>query len=150
MEYSPLEKMQHYADCSPLVTALGFHLVELRVLPRKGGFNVRTVIQVADATGVIGINECAKVHRVLLQRLEAILGCQDISMEVTSPGTERQIKNAAEFALFTGRPVRVWDRTLSDWVSGIIAGASEDALLLEDKLTVRSIPYENIAKAKLV
>jgi ribosome maturation factor RimP len=142
--------MQQYAECSPLVTALGCVLVELRVLPRKGGFNVRAVIQMTDAVGVIGINECAKVHRTLQQRLEAILGCQDISMEVTSPGTERQIKNAAEFALFTGRPVRVWDRTFSDWVSGIIAGASEDALLLEEKLATRSVPYVDIAKAKLV
>jgi ribosome maturation factor RimP len=142
--------MPYYADCEPLVTALGCCLVELRVLPRQGGFNVRVVIQAANPTGVIGINECAKVHRTLAQRLEVITGCQDISMEVTSPGTERNIKNAAEFALFTGRAVRVWDKTRSDWVSGKIAGASEDALILEDEHNTRSIPYADIAKAKLV
>jgi ribosome maturation factor RimP len=150
VEYSPLDKMPYYADCEPLVTGLGCRLVELRVLPRQGGFNVRAVIQSALPTGVIGVNECAKVHRTLFQRLEAITGCQDISMEVTSPGTERNIKNAAEFVLFAGRMVRVWDRTLADWVSGKIAGASEDALSFDDELNVRSIPYADIAKAKLV
>jgi ribosome maturation factor RimP len=145
--------MPYYADCEPLVTALGCCLVELRVLPRQGGFNVRAVILAADSASVIGINECAKVHRTLAQRLEAITGCQDISMEVTSPGTERNIKNAAEFALFCGRMARVWVRPLADWVSGKITGASGDALLigtLENELNVRSIPYADIAKAKLI
>jgi ribosome maturation factor RimP len=142
--------MSYYADCEPLVAGLGCRLVELRVLPRQGGFNVRAVIQASDPADVIGINECAKVHRTLFQRLEVIIGCQDISMEVTSPGTERNIKNAAEFALFSGRMVRVWDRTLSDWISGKIVGASEDALSIEEELNTRSIPYADIAKAKLV
>jgi ribosome maturation factor RimP len=100
----------------------------------------------------IGTEDCAKVHRVLRSRLEALTGRQDINMEVMSPGMERLIRNAAEFALFTGRMVRVWDTDIRDWVPGIISASTETELLLEGDTPAQTcaIPYLRIAKAKLV
>ena len=72
-------------------------------------------------------------------------------MELTSPGIEHNIKNAAEFTVFTGREVRVWDKTVTDWVGGKILSADDKSVTLETEdgknLTVS---YENIAKAKFV
>jgi ribosome maturation factor RimP len=151
VEYSPLENMPYYAECSPLVKGLGYRLVELRLFQRKGETQVYAAIQSKDGISVIGLEDCAKVHRTVQQRLKVLTGSRDISMEVTSPGMERHIKNAAEFPLFAGRTVRVWDTSVSDWVSGSIADVSKDSLTLEvPQEGFQSIPLENIAKAKLV
>jgi ribosome maturation factor RimP len=85
----------------------------------------------------------------LLPRLEALLGTEDTTMELTSPGIEHNIKNAAEFAIFVGRNVRVWDKTVTDWVSGKIVSADEKSVELEKEEGERfTVLFENIAKAK--
>ena len=114
-------------------------------LPQK----ISAMIASTEPDGNIGVNDCAKVHRVLLPRLEALLGTEDTMMELTSPGIEHNIKNAAEFAVFAGRLVRVWDKTVNDWVGGKIISADDKQVTLEteDGKTV-SVSYENIAKAK--
>ncbi len=164
MEYTALETIPHFNECNPLVSGLGYALVELRIIPNHGQYQVRAVITHSDSkkTDGIGINDCAKVHRLLLPRLEALLKSQDVYMEVTSPGMERLIKNAAEFSLFMGKHVRVWDTSVSDWVPGIIISSDSKTLTLElsEQETAqntaaaakkqRVIPFEQIAKAKLL
>jgi ribosome maturation factor RimP len=136
--------MPFYHECAPLVTALGLSLVELRVVHLKGGAQAKVVITAAG--GSVGIAECARAHRALAARLEALMPEEELGMEVTSPGMERNIKNAAEFALFTGRPVRVWDRRTSDWRSGTINAADKVSVTLDDEI----VPFAEIAKAKLL
>ncbi len=87
---------------------------------------------------------------LLFARLEAILSTQDLYMEVTSPGTERQIKNAAEFALFMGRMVRIWHVEVKDWLIGKLVSANKTEIIMEIDGAERSFPFEYIAKAKLV
>ena len=99
----------------------------------------------------MGVNDCAKVHRALLPRLEALLGTEDTTMELTSPGIEHNIKNAAEFSVFTGRDVRVWDKTVTDWVSGKILSSDEKSVTLEKESGESfTVLFENIAKAKFI
>ena len=72
-------------------------------------------------------------------------------MEVTSPGMERNIKNAAEFALFVNLFVRVWDTEVTDWVPGKIVAATTASLTLElESGEKKEIEYHRIAKAKLL
>ena len=71
-------------------------------------------------------------------------------MELTSPGMERNFKNAAEFSVFIGREVRVWDKTVTDWVSGKIVSADEKSVTLEKDGESQTISFENIAKAKFI
>ncbi|MBO5731226.1 MAG: ribosome maturation factor [Treponema sp.] len=164
MEYISLDSIPHFADCSPLVTGLGYVLVDLKVVPQNGSIKVTAVItKPAGDSGAVGVNDCARVHRALLPRLEAVLDSQDIYMEVASPGMERLIKNPAEFALFTGRYVRVWDSQITDWVAGKIISSDDQSITLElvgDGVTeqpvqvqpaeVSTIPYQRISKAKLL
>ena len=150
MEYEPLDSMPHYKDCAPLVEGLGYKLVELHITPQKGITRINAVIASVDPAVNIGVNDCSKVHHALLPRLEAILGTEDTYMELTSPGMERNIKNAAEFAVFTGREVRVWDKTISDWVGGTIVSSDEKSVTLEKDGENRVFSYENIAKAKFI
>lgn len=150
MDFEPLESMPHYKECAPLVEGLGYTLVELRIAPAKGTTRISAVIASKDATVDIGVNDCSKVHHALLPRLEAILGTEDTYMELTSPGMERNIKNAAEFAVFVGREVRVWDKTVTDWVGGKIFSADDKSVTLDKNGTAVTVSFENIAKAKFI
>ncbi|MCR4580186.1 MAG: ribosome maturation factor [Treponema sp.] len=149
MEYTAYSEIKYYKDCSSLVEGMGFVLVDLKIVPSKQTTKISAVIASKDPSVNIGVNDCAKVHRVLLPRLEALLGTEDTMMELTSPGIEHNIKNAAEFTVFTGREVRVWDKSVTDWVGGKILSADNKSVTMEtengESLTVS---YENIAKAK--
>lgn len=148
MEYLPLDKIPHFSECEPLVRGMGYVLVDLKIIPQKTVVRINAVIACKDAGASLGVDECSKVHRALLPRLQALLETDQTYMELTSPGTDRNIKNAAEFALFEGREVRVWDKNVSDWISGKILGADETSVALEVGGQERKFRYEEIAKAK--
>ena len=148
MDYTPYSKIKYYAECAPLVEGMGYKLVDLKIVPAKTVTKISAIITGTDPTQNIGVNDCAKVHRVLLTRLEALLGTEETTMELTSPGIEHNLKNAAEFSVFTGREVRVWDKTVNDWVSGKIKTADDKSVVLDVDGTENKIAFENIAKAK--
>ena len=151
MEYTPYSKIKYYSDCAPLVEGLGYKLVDLKIVPAKTITKISAIITGADPSQNIGVNDCAKVHRALLARLEALLGTEETTMELTSPGIEHNIKNAAEFSVFTGRDVRVWDKTVNDWVGGKITAANDKTVTLKaEDGNERTIDFENIAKAKFI
>ena len=151
MEYTSYKSIKYYDECAALVEGMGYKLVELKIVPSKTTTKISAMISSTNPDENIGVVDCAKVHRVLLTRLEALLGTEDTMMELTSPGIEHNIKNAAEFAVFTGRSIRVWDKTVNDWVHGKIYSADEKSVTLEQTDGTRATYlYENIAKAKFI
>lgn len=150
MEYKSQDSFPYYRECAPLVEALGYFLVELNVLNHKSGVRIYAVIAAKDSAREIGVDDCSKVHHALLPRLEALLGTDDTYMELTSPGMERNIKNAAEFVFFIGREVRVWDKNISDWVGGKITAADDKSVTLKKDDLEQTFYFENIAKAKFI
>lgn len=151
MEYTAYKDIKYYKECEPLVEGLGYKLVDLKIIPAKNTTKISAVVSPINPQDNMGVNDCAKVHRILLPRLEALLGTDDTTMELTSPGIEHNIKNAAEFSVFAGRDVRVWDKMKTDWISGKIDSSDEKSVTLElengEKITIL---YENIAKAKFI
>mgnify|MGYP006392410743 CR=1 FL=1 len=151
MEYIPFKSMKYYQECAPLVEGLGYKLIDLKIVPSSNIVKISAVIATTDPEQNMGVNDCAKVHRALLPRLEALLGTEETTMELTSPGIEHNIKNAAEFSVFIGRKVRVWDKTVNDWVGGKIKSADEKSVTLEkEEGESVTILFENIAKAKFI
>jgi len=155
MEYIALDSFPHFTECEKIVSELGYHLVELKLGKRGSTVTISATITGNDPTVNIGVNDCSKAHHALLPKLEEILGTDDTYMELTSPGMERNIRNAAEFALFKGRQVRVWDKTLTDWVGGNLLDADTQSVTLEvtqkdGTVTPVTVAYENIAKAKFI
>ena len=151
MEYTSYKSIKYYPECAALVEELGYRLVELKIVPAKTITKISAMVCPADTSANMGVNDCAKVHRVLLPKLEELLGTEETSMELTSPGIEHNLKNAAEFAVFTGRDVRIWDKTVSDWVSGKIISADETSVTLQkEDGTQFTQSFENIAKAKFI
>ena len=153
MDFKPVSEIPYFTECKKVVEAEGFTLVELDVVPQKGSVHVSAVIANKDASKDIGVADCSKVHHVLQPKLLFLLGKSedDLYMEVSSPGLERNLKNAAEFAFFKGRDVRVWDKTVNDWVRGIIKSADEKQVTLEiEGGSEKSVAYSDIAKAKFI
>lgn len=146
MDYIEPDKIPYYNDCEPLVAGLGYRLVELVVFRKQASWQVKVVITGPEG---VGIADCTKVHRALLPRLEAILLSQDMYVEVTSPGLDRILKNAAEFSVFTGKQVKVWNTDISDWIQGTILSSGKDSVTLSTEKGETDIPYSKIAKAKL-
>ncbi len=151
MEYTAYKDVKYYKECAALVEGMGFKLVELKIVPAKQITKISAMIAATDPAVNIGVQDCAKVHRVLLPRLEELLGTEDTTMELTSPGIEHNIKNAAEFTVFTGRDVRVWDKTVTDWVGGVIKSADNKSVtMVKEDGEIITVLYENIAKAKFI
>lgn len=154
MDYIPLSSYQHFDVCSKLVGELGYHLVELKISHQKGVIQIQSVVASKNASENISVNDCAKVHRSLLEKLEELLGTDNLSMELSSPGMERNIKNAAEFQFFVGRKIRVFARSVSDWIGGELVSSDDKKLTLkvekDGNFEDRVVTYEDIAKAKFI
>ncbi len=150
MDYISFDSIPHYSECAPLVEGLGFYLVELKIIPAKTVTKISAVITAKNPEKNIGVEDCAKVHHALQPRLEALLKTEDTAMELTSPGIDRNIKNAAEFAFFIGRMVRVWSRTVNDWICGKIISTDKVSLRMETENGEQTVNYADVAKAKFV
>lgn len=151
MEYTAYESIKYYKECAVLVEGLGYKLVDLKIIPAKTITKISAIVTTVNPDENMGVNDCAKVHRVLLPRLEELLGTEDTTMELTSPGIEHNIKNAAEFAVFKGRNVRVWDKKITDWIGGKIISADDKSVTMEKENGEQITElFENIAKAKFI
>jgi ribosome maturation factor RimP len=149
------EKLEE--SLSPVAQGLGLSLVELSVSRHKSGVTVKAVVfkaptGVADSAGgsaAVGIKDCAGFHRAIMPRLELAFGEDNLSVEVSSPGTNRQIKDGAEASHYAGCAVKCWDTAISDWKQGILESVTETHIILNGKVGMEKLMFENIAKAKL-
>jgi ribosome maturation factor RimP len=146
MKFTPRQVDTLYDSLEPVVKGLGLSLIELTQSRRKNSVQIRVVVY---KPGVIGVNDCSRVHHALLPRLELAFPGIDVYTEVSSPGIDRAIKDGAEFAHYIGRGVKCYRTDISDWTGGILRSADEKSLTLEGKDGTLTISYEVIAKAKL-
>ena len=146
MEYVQNETVPHFADYEQLVTGLGYKLVDLQVIRQKTQRLIKAVIYSKNG---VGIDDCSKVHRALLARAEVLLNSQDIQMEVSSPGLNRVIKNAAEFQAFVGETIKVMEVSCSDWLEGELIAADSAKISMKTSCGEKNILYRDIKKAKL-
>lgn len=151
---------------APTVTALGLELLGIEYLPAPGGALVRLYIDVApgvdvgpaDAEGEGGqgvtIEHCEAVSREVSAQLDVedpITG--NYTLEVSSPGIDRPLFNAAQFAQFQGQTVKVGMKLPQDGrrrLTGRIAAVEGDAVTFEVDGTPFVVPADNIDKARIV
>ncbi|MCL2809036.1 MAG: ribosome assembly cofactor RimP [Treponema sp.] len=130
-----------------ILKGLGFSLIELVISRHRGSVQVKVVIYSGKP---IGTNDCVKVHRSILPRLELFFGNQDIHLEVSSPGIDRLIKTGEEFAHYKSRGVRCYCTDISDWKAGILESISENGIIIKTNDGIETdIKFDVIAKAKL-
>ena len=143
---------------APVVEAMGLQLLGCEYLPAPGGAVLRLYIDVpadeADARHV-GIEECEAVSREVSAQLDVadpISG--HYTLEVSSPGLDRPLFDAAQFARFAGQQAKVALKLPQDGrrrLQGTIARVDGDAVVfaVEGAGELR-VTIDNIDKARLV
>jgi ribosome maturation factor RimP len=134
---------------SPVVTGMGYELVELQAA--NGGRMLRLFI---DKPGGIGVEDCAAVSRQLSRVLE-VEGVEYDRLEVSSPGLDRPLRKAQDFARFIGQKadvrMRTPDATGRRRFVGWLRGAEDGRVTMEldGQATVR-LALEDVERARLV
>jgi ribosome maturation factor RimP len=157
MKFSPRKRGNDpdgllFDSLEPVVKGLGMSLIELDVFQRKGrgaspgSVQVKVVVYQA---GSIGVNDCSRVHRAILPRIELAFPGRDVFLEVSSPGIDRLIKDGGEFLHFTGRGVKCYRSDIPGWTGGLLGSADEKGIIIKTKDGELSLGYDIIAKAKL-
>ena len=131
----------------PVVAGMGYELVDLQ--QANGGRMLRLFI---DKAGGIGVEDCASVSRQLTRVFE-VEGVDYDRMEVSSPGLDRPLRKAGDFARFAGQRAEVRmkrpDAGGRRRFVGVLRGAAEGQLSMEvDGQTVQLI-LDDVDRAKL-
>ena len=143
-----------FQSLEPVIRGMGMSLIELSVFRQKAkgkksgapGVQVRAVVY---KDGVTGIEDCSRVHRSIMPRLELAFADHEIYLEVSSPGIDRLIKDGSEFAHYIGREVRCYRTDISDWTAGVLRSADDTQIVLQGENEEMILPFELIAKARL-
>ena len=140
-----------YQSLEPVIRGLGMSLVELNIFHGKGQGNKADVQvkAIVYKNGNTGIDDCARVHRGIMPRLEIAFPGKDVFLEVSSPGINRIIKEGSEFLNYIGREVKCYRMDISDWTSGVLISVDEEKVVLKVEENEVCLTYENIGKARL-
>ncbi len=137
------------------VTALGLELYELRVGGSGGSPLLDVRIERADGEKVT-VEDCARVSRALEAKLDAgrIVG-EKYTLEVSSPGVERSLRNARDWAKFAGRTAVVTSDAVGGSqeleIVGVEGDAGAETVILKDaRGEERRIPLAAVKRARLV
>jgi ribosome maturation factor RimP len=133
---------------APVVAGMGYELVDLQV-SNRGGL-LRLFI---DKPGGIGLEDCAAVSRQLSRVLE-VEGVEYDRLEVSSPGLDRPLRKAQDFARFAGQRADVRMRTPDASgrrrFVGVLRGENGGRVSLELEGQTVALAIEDIDRARLV
>jgi ribosome maturation factor RimP len=108
----------------------------------------------ATAEDSVSVDECASISR----ELSAILDVEDViptayTLEVSSPGLDRPLRRAADYARFAGRRAKIVLRGKVDgqtFFKGRLAGLDGDAVVIDgDDKRAHRVPLDVITRANL-
>lgn len=142
---------------SPTVASMGLELLGIEYLPAPGGATVRLYIDVPQAEGEarsVGIEECEAVSREVSAQLDVedpISG--NYTLEVSSPGLDRPLFGAAQFARFLGESAKVTLKLPQDGrrrLQGKILRVEGDSIVFDVDGAEFAAAAANIDKARLV
>ncbi len=146
---------------APTVESLGLELLGAEYLPAPGGAVVRLYIDVpagavdeAGAERLVGIDECEAVSREVSAQLDVedpISG--NYTLEVSSPGIDRPLFTAAQFARFAGQLVKVGLKLPQDdrrRLRGTIVRVEDAGVVFDVDGSEVVAAFDNIDKARLV
>ena len=141
---------------SPTVESLGLELLGIEYLPAPGGSVVRLYIDMpaGDDSRHVGIEDCEAVSREVSAQLDVadpISG--NYTLEVSSPGIDRPIFGAAQFARVVGENAKVVLKLPQDGrrrLQGTILRVGADSVVFALDGAEFTVAADNIDKARLV
>jgi ribosome maturation factor RimP len=130
------------------LAGMGFELVDARV---SGGGRFLTIF--IDRPGGVTVDHCADVSRHL-SRVFAVEGIDYDRLEVSSPGLDRPLRKAVDFARFAGSKVDVRMRTPDASgrrrFTGLLRGAEGAVATVEVEGRDVALNVDDIDRARLV
>lgn len=155
IEYK-VQKEELFLAVKDFADALGLCVIEVHK-DQKSALDVHLSFTVAKIGGEVSIDECETFHRAVLPSLEIKYGREALSMDVSTPGILRNIKDLYEFTVFNGRYCRVYSSLYSSWIEGTITDFDGSVLTLNSYKIVDTsetgdflkINTSEIQKAKL-
>lgn len=152
------EKASQIANLlAPTVQALGLELLGVEYLPAPGSAMLRVYIDVLEAeraTRTVDIDDCEAVSREVSAQLDVedpISG--NYTLEVSSPGIERPLFKAEQFARFIGEETKVVLKVPQDGrrrLTARIVSVDAGRILFDADGIDIDVAHDNIEKAKLV
>lgn len=143
----------------PEATALGFELVRVK-LGGQGDERTLQVMAEDPATGQLVVEQCMALSRRISERMDAIEDSGEelirgaYNLEVSSPGIDRPLTRAKDYATWAGHELNV---SLSEpagdhrKLRGELLGIDGGTVAIEDHKAGRvEVPLANILSAKLV
>ncbi|UOR08815.1 ribosome maturation protein RimP [Qipengyuania flava] len=146
----------------PEAKALGFELVRVKMMPSEAGDGGEALQIMAEdpATGQLVIEQCAALSRRVSDRIDTLEEQGEVlidgayHLEVSSPGIDRPLTRAKDFADWAGHEAKVSMAKGYDGqrnLRGILKGIEGDAVTIEDrKAGDVTVPRDQIHSAKLV
>lgn len=146
----------------PEAKALGFDLVRVKMMPSEAGDGGMALQVMAEdpATGQLIIDQCAALSRAVSDAMDAAEEADETlidgayHLEVSSPGIDRPLTRAKDYANWVGHEAKVsmakgWDGQRN--LRGVLKGIEGDIVTIEDnKAGEVSYPLEMVHSAKLV
>ncbi|HMM55403.1 MAG TPA: ribosome maturation factor RimP [Candidatus Desulfobacillus sp.] len=129
------------------VTGLGYELVDFEASPRA-----RLLRVFIDAPGGVSIEDCTRASNHLT-RLFAVEDIDYDRLEVSSPGLDRPLKKAADFARFAGQEANVRLRLAVNGqrnFTGVLGGVADGRLRLVCGGETHEFALDQVDKARLV
>lgn len=133
----------------PVLEPEQLDLVEVAVKGRPGGQLLKIFVDSAEG---VKLDACTRVSRLISEHLDsAELFPQKYTLEVSSPGLNRPLKNYLDFKRNVNREVEIvyHEGEQSMQFSGQIASVSEKAVDIKSKKEVKSIPISKISYGKV-
>lgn len=140
------KKDELWDDVEPVISGLGFSIVELKSRIVRNNFQVHLVIYHPEG---VGVEDCSLVYKTLFPRIEILIENRDINLEVSSPGIERRLKSVEEFAVFKGKGIRILPVDSEEWITGIIEETDLEKVRIKKGNETVDIEYNAVRKAKL-
>ena len=153
-----------WRDLEPELLEQGYELVEVEYAPQQGARVVRLFIDRASAGAVpfgdgprksgVTLDDCQAVSQLagpLLDKADFLDG--RYMLEVSSPGVDRPVRKAADFARFAGERVKlsaIEPVAGRRQFKGVLRGFEDGLVRVECDGTMYEVHIENVKKANLV
>lgn len=155
-----IERLAHLIE--PEAVALGFELVRVRMLPSEAGDGGMALQVMAEdpATGQLTLDQCAALSRRVSDLIDAREEAGEVlvegayHLEVSSPGIDRPLTRAKDFARWAGHEAKIamvkgWEGQRS--LRGTLEGIEGCQVTISDrKAGLVTVPLDRIHSAQLV
>ncbi|MDC7124430.1 MAG: hypothetical protein PQJ46_02615 [Spirochaetales bacterium] len=146
MKYTGYDDNELFSVINPVCSGYHAEIVQLGSSIVKSTLQVRLVLFKKDG---IGVDDCAKISKAVLPRIEVWTDNRDVTLEISSPGIGRILRNAYEFCVFKGEKISILVN--NNWINGCILDANDSSVrITEENEAENEYNFDSIQKAKLI